>query len=118
MKLLKSELEGKKEMCKTKMSKLESAQKRIIELQKELEECQNDAKICLDTKENIQRKLVNAQQDLAIAKMNISELEDHLKSRAELFDDLRDKMKTEIHAEFRFELENMKDVNSQLGQFS
>ena len=46
--------------------------------------------------------------------MNISELEDNLKSRAELFDDLRDKMKTEIHAEFRFELESMKDVNSQL----
>ena len=61
MKLLKSELEGKKEMCKTKMSQLETSQKRIIELQQELEESQNDAKISSDTKENLERKLVNAQ---------------------------------------------------------
>ena len=72
MKLLKSELEGKKEMCKTKMSQLETSQKRIIELQQELEESQNDAKISSDTKENLERKLVNAQVRFQIDDFELS----------------------------------------------
>ena len=112
--ILKREVEDKKRQIVEKEQKIEKFKLKQRELENENLNIENESKVITDSRENMERKLITTQQDLAIAKMTIQELEDNMKSRSQLFNEMKQKVKIDAHADFSIELEALKLTNKQI----
>ena len=68
---------------------ISSYEQEVEKLRSRLNQLEDEEKVQKDSKESLERRMVVQLQDLAIAKMTITELEEKLESRAQLFEGLR-----------------------------
>ena len=99
LKTLKSELKTKSELVRKKNDQIAALESERAELVENIDGIRHDERIQKDSKTDVERRLVVALQDHAIAQMTIKELEEKLSERVELFEGLREKVEDDAKRE-------------------
>ena len=109
LKTLKSELKTKNDLVKKKDHQIASLESERAELVENIDGIRANERIQKDSKSDVERRLVVALQDHAIAQMTIKELEEKLTERVELFEGLREKVEDDAKKENQNMIESLQE---------
>lgn len=96
LKMLKHDIKTKSDLMKKKNDQIAELEASKFDLINSLDGVKHNERVQKDTKSDVERRLVVALQDHAIAQMTIKELEEKLSERVELFEGLREKVTHEV----------------------
>jgi len=109
LKTLKAELKTKSEIVKKKNDQITALESERAELVENIDGIRHNERIQKDSKADVERRLVVALQDHAIAQMTIKELEEKLSERVELFEGLREKVEDDAKRENQNAIERIQE---------
>ena len=99
-----TQLAQRREVDKHTESKLSALQADNNRLHQEM-------RVSLDLRAQLERKLVDSQEDAAISRITIGELEESLRGRVKQFDDLKETLKSQVAHDQKIELDGLRSQN-------
>ena len=89
-------------------------EEKLTRLQADNELLHQEARVSAEQRQNLERKLTAAQEDAAIARITVAELEESLKVRVKQFDELKQTLRQEVQHDRALELEGLRVENAAL----